>query len=379
MRQFFVSASLLAVCSCSGSDLNPQKAHREASHTDLEVVARLKEIPGNIAVCPNGRKFLSVHPMADSARKVFELRADGTTSAFPDLAWSQAPRFGSAKGINSIIALECTPDNVVWMLDMGGKNALPRFVVWDLKTDSLVKAYTFSPGVVRENSFFQDFALDTKRGLAVVADMTMAATPAESSPALVVLDVKTGASKRLLERHPAVMAEDTPLLVQGKKIERVNEAGDIVNTTLGLNPIAVSLDQQQLLFAAMQGKTIYSLPLDELETLFRTDKGELSPKIYGQKAPSDGMTIDSLGNVYSADIVHGAVGLIEPNGSYSFYILAPEILSWPDGFSHGSDGYIYLTVNQLNLLPALNGGKDDTKAPYLLVRFKPLGGLAAGH
>jgi len=45
----------------------------------------------------------------------------------------------------------------------------------------------------------------------------------------------------------------------------------------------------------------------------------------------------------------------------------------------GPDGWLYVTVNQLNLHPLLNAGQEGVKPPYYLVRVKPLAGIAVGR
>lgn len=53
-------------------------------------------------------------------------------------------------------------------------------------------------------------------------------------------------------------------------------------------------------------------------------------------------------------------------------------LSWSDGFGFGLDNQIYVTVNQLQRVAALNQGMDDSVPPYSLlcfpaIVFQPLG------
>ncbi|MEL6428596.1 MAG: hypothetical protein AAFR54_05410, partial [Planctomycetota bacterium] len=47
-------------------------------------------------------------------------------------------------------------------------------------------------------------------------------------------------------------------------------------------------------------------------------------------------------------------------------------LAWPDGFSVGADGWIYVTVNALHESPALGGGPDTDGAAFRILRFQPL-------
>jgi sugar lactone lactonase YvrE len=100
---------------------------------------------------------------------------------------------------------------------------------------------------------------------------------------------------------------------------------------------------------------------------------------YGTKAPSDGVSIDSEGNIYVTDIVMKAIGVTTPEGDYRVLIQDDEYLAWPDGISAGPDGWMYATVNKLNRSAALNGGENVSKPPYYLVRFRPQGRAVVGR
>jgi hypothetical protein len=45
-------------------------------------------------------------------------------------------------------------------------------------------------------------------------------------------------------------------------------------------------------------------------------------------------------------------------------------LQWPDGLARGPEDWLYLTVNQLNLHPALNRGQEESRPPYEVLRVR---------
>ncbi len=45
---------------------------------------------------------------------------------------------------------------------------------------------------------------------------------------------------------------------------------------------------------------------------------------------------------------------------------------WVDAFSFGADGNYYVVTNQLHLSAPLNGGKNASKPPFQIWKFKPL-------
>ena len=73
---------------------------------------------------------------------------------------------------------------------------------------------------------------------------------------------------------------------------------------------------------------------------------------------------------YNHDITNieeQAISVSNKNGFKNIATL-PQGQTWPDGLYIGNDGHIYSTVDQLNRIPALNNGKDDSKPPYLIIK-----------
>ena len=60
-------------------------------------------------------------------------------------------------------------------------------------------------------------------------------------------------------------------------------------------------------------------------------------------------------------------------------LVEDERLSWPDALSLGEPGWLYIAVNQLHLVPRLNGGVDGTRLPFHILRLYIGTGDTAGH
>ena len=69
-----------------GEDFPDRSGAAQLPDTELEVVANLPSPPGNIAVSPTGRVFVSLHPEARPNTKVVEL-VNGVAVPFPDAAF----------------------------------------------------------------------------------------------------------------------------------------------------------------------------------------------------------------------------------------------------------------------------------------------------
>ena len=70
--------------------------------------------------------------------------------------------------------------------------------------------------------------------------------------------------------------------------------------------------------------------------------------------------------------------MANPEG-YRILVKDKSLLKWPDGMAFGPDGWLYVTVNQLNLHPLLNRGIEGGNPPYYLIRVKPLASGAVGR
>ena len=57
------------------------------------------------------------------------------------------------------------------------------------------------------------------------------------------------------------------------------------------------------------------------------------------------------------------------DGSFETVVHDPRLL-WPDTLSVASNGWVYVTANQLHRQPNYNNGKDMRRKPYALFRFK---------
>ncbi|WNG41183.1 hypothetical protein F0U61_51375 [Archangium violaceum] len=345
----------------------------------LEVVARLEQTPGNIAITPEGRIFLSQHPFGGPKHAVVELLPGGTTRPYPTEQWASAPG-ADGTGLQTVIGVESDKNGVLWILDNGkGGGEGAKLVGWDTRGETLVKTIPLPQPVAVPNSFLQDLVVDADRGVAVLSDMGRGDLVGESMPALVVVDLKAGQGRRVLQGHPSLQPEDVSLSVEGRKLTVPGKQGSPVEPRLGFNPIALDPKSEWLYFGSMSGETVWRVPMKDVIDPNQSPEA-LGKKVerYGKKAVSDGMSIDSAGNLYITDLGATAIGVTKPDGSYEPYV-RDELLQWPDGLSYGPDGYFYVTVNQLHRHAVLNLGKAGTQPPFLVVRFKPLAPSAVGR
>lgn len=338
---------------------------------DFEIVAELEQPPGNIAVTPDGRIVFSQHPFGNPRHRVVELHADGTTHPFPNEAWSLPPEGDSMVGMHTVIGIESDRRGVVWMLDMGSADHPTKLVGWDTRTDRLHRTIVIPRPVQSSNSFMQDLAIDPAHDAIYIADMGRADLTGESMPAIVVVDLATGLSRRVLHGHPLLQPQPGgDFDIDGRPVRIGTPDGP--SPSLGLNPISIDPGSTHVYFGAMNGLQVLRIrTTDLLDASLTDDELAARVEVAGPKPASDGISVDSAGNVYVTDVNANAIGVLETDGTYRV-LVQDERLSWPDGISFGPDGLGYATVNQLHRHAVLNGGVPANEAPYLVVRFRPL-------
>ena len=339
----------------------------------LEVIARMDQRPGNLAITPEGRMLLSIHPFAAPDVKVVELKSDGTLVPFPNQRWASSPG-ADGIGFDAVIGIEADRQGIVWMLDKGGVDGRPaKLIAWNTRRNHLERVIHIPPPVFRPNSFIQDLAIDDRHDAVYLADMSRGDLVGESDPAIIVVDLKTGRSWRALHSHPSLQASGDAFEIDGKAIEVAGKVGRKVRPALGLNPITLDAECNWVYYGAMNGTALWRVSTDDLLNV-ELSAEDLRTRVQkaGSKPVSDGITIDREGNVYVTDVNNNAIGVTDRSGAYSV-VVQDAALSWADGLTFGADGWLYATVNQLHRHPILNGGTDASKPPFTIVRFKPSG------
>lgn len=293
--------------------------------------------PGNMTITKSGRMFVTMNPLMAPVTKVFEIKKDGKTVAYPNEKYAT----GDVSVIKAIIAIRADSKDNLWLLDMGEK----QFIIWNTKTEKLVKTIQIPSNVIESTSFLQDFVIDEKNNRLIIADMTQGDLKSAPIPAFIVIDTKTGSASRMAKSHSSMMLDF--------------EGG------FGLNPIAIDPSFKWVYFGALHGKKVYRVPansFDSDEKLIQ-DIEEYAPKSY-----SDGIAVDEKENVYVTNIEEQTIGLTNKKEGFKNIALLPKGQTWPDGLHIANDGFIYSTVDQLNRTAALNNGKDESTAPFLIIK-----------
>lgn len=342
--------------------------HKGVAEQGFEIVAKLPADipPGNIAVGPDGRIFLSVHEFYGQALKMVELLADGATRPYPNSAWAYTPDSHSNTGLYGVLGLNVDAQGILWMLDTSGQDRAGRLVAWNTKTEQLHRVIYLAQPIIQTGSFLNDLAIDLSNQAIYIADTGLGA--------IIVVDLETGMARRVLESASATKAEAIDMVIDGKVVELGGQPA-----RLGINPITIDPRNEYVYFGAMTGTKLYRVSTQNLLNCSLSD-AELAQRVevFGNKPISDGITIDNAGHVYITAITDNAIGVVTPAGDYKT-LVTDTSLSWPDGFATGADGYIYATINELQRSPVLNTGENRSQGLFKVIKLKPLAPVTVGR
>jgi sugar lactone lactonase YvrE len=323
----------------------------------LEVVANLDYPPGNVAVSASGRVFATFHPEGDPPFQVFEL-VDGTPVAYPP--------GGLPGGLSyqSVLALRIDRRNHLWVLDYGRHGlGSPRLLSFDLATDALVHRHDFPSKVAFLGSMLDDFQVSPDGRHVYIADASIFA----QVPAIVDYDVSRQRARRLLQGHESVLPERYVPVVQGVRMELLG----MFAIRPGVDSIALDDAGEWLYFAPPTNDWLYRVRTKDLDDE-SLDRVALESRVerFARKTVSDGIAIDSQGDLILTDPEHDAVVELAADRTLHTWLRDPR-LRWPDGLSFGPDGWLYVSCSALHQV--ILRGKDELRAnaPYQIFRFKP--------
>jgi len=356
----------LVAAGCGREPKRPDCHPESPAYADgaLEQFAQVEAPLGNIAVSPDRRVFFTYHPLAEPAVKVAVIQPDGSIEPWPDMSWQlRKDGFQTPQGIRLDLR------GVLWVLDYGRNRfgGRPTLFGFDTKTGDLVHRREFTREEAPIGSYLNDLAVDAFGTKIYIADTGSY----NFDPALIVYDVATKKARRVLQDHKSVKEAPLNMVVEG---ETVRVAG-LIPLRVAVDSIALDLPGKNLLYGPMSGTRLYRIPTEAL--LDGSLSGEaLEAKVedYAPKPISDGISTDRDGTVYLTAIEHRAIMAITHDQRCST-LIRDERLVWPDGFSFGPDGWVYVTDSQVNRVLFKSKEEIAKTGPHVIYRFK---GLAPG-
>lgn len=366
---FVALAFLIPLGGCQSTDsARSEVDSAEVPPSELEIVARLEKAPGNITVTPRGQVIFSLHQHFEPDLRVGRLEGNTTIVPFPNEELNGLSG-NSPLVLDSVLGIQSDGQGIVWMLDNGLRGGVtPKLVAWDTRQNQLHRVIYLPQPATVESSFVNDLAVRRDGRFIFIADPAGGDTAA-----LIVVDLQTGLARRVLEGHRSVVPEDIDMVIDRVAVEIRRADGSRFRPRVGVNPIALDFDDQWLYYGPMHGTSLYRIRTEDLQNLELTPD-QLANRVerYSEKPISDGSSVDRDGNVYISDVTSNAVGVVGADRQYRILFRDDRLLSWPDAFSYGPDGMMYVVANQLHRGPVLNAGQNMARPPFYILRFKPL-------
>jgi len=321
------------------------QAQRGAS--PLTQVAQFDHQATGVAVVANGRRFVNFPRWTDDAPiSVAEVMKDGSLRPYPDARWNEWRNARANElpvGDHFVCVQSIVPDGHgnLWVLDPGAPGnekilpGAPKLVKIDLKTNAVTKVIPVPEDVALQGTYLNDirFSPDGRTGYI---------TDSGTRGAIIVINLESGQSWRTLDGHPSTQVDKTATVTLDSKPLRRPDGRQPMFSADG---IAISNDGKTLFYQALTGKTLYSIDT----TLLARDVGEpqraAGVKTVAQTHVADGLWMSKAGVLYLTS--PGDYSIKRLNGSSVETVLTDRRLRWPDTFSEGPDGRMYVTASHI--------------------------------
>lgn len=383
------------------TDYSPHEAEPRAAHTTiianeqlpseqpvgmLEPVAYFHDaMPTGVTVSQEGRIFVNFPKWGDEVSfTVGEIRAgEGRVVAYPDEAINQTNPNDLAAALVSVQSVVVDPIDRLWILDTGSplfqptKYGGPKLVCVDLKTNQVIKKILFPQSVALPTTYLNDIRFDLRIGREGVAYIT---DSAQNGPnGIIVVDLASGESWRRLNDHPSTKSADLQSflpIVEGrafvvKQQQDENNGSVKVAANMGSDGVAISATGELLYYCPLASRKLFSVSTKGLIDRTRDDQYvSQTVRDEGDKGgASDGLESDAEGRIYVTNYEHNSILRRNQDGEWETIVHDPRLL-WPDTLSLASNGYLYVTANQLHRQARFHNGQDMRRKPYMLFRIK---------
>lgn len=355
-----IPAAAAAAFVLAGCASAPRPVMLDPAQIELSIVAEDAGLWTGVAVSARERIFLNYPRWSDAVEvSVVELMPDGRLVPYPPGDWntwtgSEDP----AERFVCVQSVHVDAKDRLWILDpanpsFGGVVAGgPKLVEVDLRRDKVVRVIPVPGEVAPRDSYLNDIRVDVDREVAYITDSGIGA--------IVVVDLETGASRRLLDRHESTLSEDIVLTIGGREWLLPDGSRPQVHA----DGLALSPDNAWLYYQALTARSLYRIPTAYLLADLPAAEVEAAVEFVVESGASDAIISDPWGNIYLTSLEHDAIRRVTPGGRVETIVQSPRI-SWPDSFAWGPDGSLYFTTAQIHEGP-------NPPAPYRLWKIAPV-------
>jgi sugar lactone lactonase YvrE len=319
----------------------------------LELVADFGHQVTGVSVSEDNRIFVNFPRWTeDTAVSVAEL-VNGEVKPYPDEewnAWRNAKKDEVTPDDHWVCVQSVVADGrgSLWVLDpaapaqshMVANGA--KLVQIDLASNSVKQVIAFDEDAAPQGSYLNDVRFSNDGKYAYITDSGV-------KGALLVVDIAAGKTARLLDGHPSTQVKKgLDVTADGAVLRRPDGRG----VEFSADGIELSQDGKYLYWQAIKGDDLYRIPTAALlgAGLRGEDvSGEVEP--YGKNGVNDGLLIaKGTELMYLTSVQDKSIkvrDLAQGPSAEARIVVQDERLRWPDTFSQGPDGTIYVTTSHI--------------------------------
>jgi sugar lactone lactonase YvrE len=320
----------------------------------IELVARFEHQVTGVSVSEDNRIFVNFPRWTeDSAVSVAELKADGALLPYPDQewnAWRNARKDEVSPNDHWVCVQSVVADGrgSLWVLDPAAPaqahlvSGGAKLVQVDLAGDKVVRTIAFDEDAAPQGSYLNDVRFSSDGKYAYITDSGVVG-------AILVVDLANDRTVRLLDGHPSTqMKKGLNVTYDGEVLRRPDGRG----VEFSADGIELSGDGAWLYWQAIKGDTLYRIPTQVLieRGLKGEDVGDAVEE-FGHNGVNDGLLFDRGSNrMFLTSVQDDAIkmrDLDEGPQAEPRVVVQDARLRWPDTFTQGPDGTIYVTTSHI--------------------------------
>lgn len=314
----------------------------------LSLVTKFEHQVTGVAVSEDGRIFVNFPRWTeDSPVSVGEVVA-GEVRPYPDARWNEwrNARKNELSAEDRFVCVQsvvCDGRGHLWVLDPaapGQQQVIeggPKLVRIDLARNEAAQTIAFDMQAAPQGSYLNDVRFHPNGRTAYITD-------SGAKGALLVVDLASGQTRRVLDGHPSTQPEkDVVVKIDGKELRRP----DGRTAEFAADSIEVTPDGAYVVYQALTGRTVYRIATEALNDASLSDE-DLGRRVetLARIGVSDGYWMDDHGRLFMSAVEENAVKVREPSGEVRTFV-QDERLRWPDSFAQGPDGAIYVTTSHI--------------------------------
>ncbi|WP_420136374.1 L-dopachrome tautomerase-related protein [Sphingomonas sp.] len=313
----------------------------------LEWIADFDHQVTGVAATDDGRIFVNFPRWTDDAPiSVGELMPDGGVRPYPNAEWNSWRNAKAGKmpvEKHFVCVQSIVPDRRgnLWVLDPGAPGnekilpGAPKLVKIDLARDRVTKIIPIPEDVALQGSYLNDIRFSPDGKLGYITD-------SGTRGAIIVVNLASGESWRALDGHVSTQVDKSvEVRIDGKQLVRPDGRQPMFSA----DGIALSNDGKTLFYQALTGETLYSIATAKLRRDVSEEDRSAAVERVAQTHVADGLWLSRDEVLYLTSPTDYSITRLD--GDRTETVLIDRRLRWPDTFSEGPDGRIYITASHI--------------------------------